>query len=113
MEFRMKRVYEEPADDDRVRVLADRLWPRGLSKEKAKLDQWPKGVTPSTDLRKWYHQNPDSFAEFSKRYRIELDANASAVEELRSAGDTVTLLTATKEIEHSQLPVLLDYLQNN
>lgn len=109
----MKRVYDEPSTDDGVRVLADRLWPRGLSKEKAELDQWPKDVTPSTDLRKWYHHNPDSFAEFSKRYRIELDANATAVEELRSAGAIVTLLTATKEIKHSQLPVLLDYLKNN
>ena len=108
----MKRVYDEPTAADGVRVLADRLWPRGLSKEKAELDLWPKDVTPSTDLRKWYHQNPDSFEEFAERYRVELDANAAAVDDLRSAGDTITLLTATKELDHSQLPVLLAYLKD-
>lgn len=110
MEFHTKRVYDEPSADDGVRVLVDRLWPRGLTKERAELDLWPKDVTPSNELRKWYHAHPEEFEEFSKRYRTELQDQGEAIEQIRAAGDVVTLLTAGKDVEHSQVPVLLGVL---
>lgn len=109
-EFRTGRVYDEPSADDGVRVLADRLWPRGLSKESARLDLWAKDVTPSAELRAWYHSHPDQFDEFAGRYRRELDGQGQALDEVRAAGDVVTLLTARKELEHSHLVVLVDVL---
>ncbi|MEV0148196.1 DUF488 family protein, partial [Nonomuraea sp. NPDC050733] len=70
---RMRRVYEEPAGDDGTRVLVDRVWPRGLSKAAARLDEWCKQVAPSTELRRWYGHDPDRFAEFTRRYLAELE----------------------------------------
>lgn len=83
------------------------MWPRGLAKDEAHFDLWLKDVTPSNDLRKWYHSHPEEFAE---RYRTEIEGQGDALEELRAAGDIVTLLTARKEIAHSHLTVLLDVL---
>lgn len=111
MEFRTARVYDGPSTDDGIRVLADRLWPRGLSKDKAAVDLWAKDVTPSNDLRTWYHAHSDRFEEFAERYRAELDEQVDALDEVRSAGKVVTLLTARKEIEHSHLVVLVDVLE--
>ncbi|MDQ3157426.1 MAG: DUF488 family protein [Actinomycetota bacterium] len=111
--FRTRRVYDDPSAEDGVRVLADRLWPRGLSKDKAEVDLWLKDVTPSNELRTWYHAHPEEFAEFAGRYRTELAAQADALDELRAAGDVVTLLTARKEIEGSHLTVLLAVLQSS
>lgn len=108
----IKRV-QEPADDaDGFRVLVDRLWPRGISKERARLGVWLKEAGPSNELRTWFGHDPAKFAEFEKRYRAELDDN-DAVDELRSIlaeHDTVTLVYGAKDTEHNQAVVLRNYL---
>ncbi|WP_405576988.1 DUF488 domain-containing protein [Streptomyces sp. NBC_01092] len=115
MSVRIRRVYDAPEPDDGVRVLVDRLWPRGLSKEAARLDEWPKGLTPSTELRRWYHAGEGSYEEFADRYEAELTAPEAAelldhVRELAGKGE-VTLLTASKSPEHSHAAVLARLLQ--
>ncbi|MEZ5320501.1 MAG: DUF488 domain-containing protein [Microthrixaceae bacterium] len=111
---RVRRVYEAPEPDDGARVLVDRLWPRGISKERARLDRWCKEIAPSTELRKWYHHDPDHFAEFAERYRAELaePERADLLDELRSllAHGNLTLLTATKVPDISEAAVLADLL---
>jgi uncharacterized protein YeaO (DUF488 family) len=107
---RVARIYDEPSDADGRRILVDRLWPRGVSKERAKLDDWCKAVAPSTELRRWYGHEPERFEEFSARYRAELEegeraeALAQIAEQARTG--TVTLLTATKEPDVSEAAVL-------
>jgi len=110
--IRIKRAYDPPAADDGLRILVDRLWPRGLAKSKLKLDAWPKHLSPSTGLRKWYQHDPEKFAEFRKRYLAELKAEGEGLDELRASvkGQTVTLLTATKELDLSHATVLRDLL---
>jgi uncharacterized protein YeaO (DUF488 family) len=110
--IRIKRAYDPPDADDGLRILIDRLWPRGLAKSKFKLDAWPKHLSPSNALRKWYQHDPEKFAEFRKRYVAELEAQGEGLDELRAAvkGQTVTLLTATKEIDLSHATVLRDLL---
>ena len=114
--FRVKRVYDDPSPEDGVRVLVDRLWPRGVSKERAQLDEWAKDVAPSDGLRRWYHEDPQQRRdEFAERYGVELDGSVqrSGLDGLRAqaADKTVTLLTATKDLEHSHVQVLLRYLK--
>jgi uncharacterized protein YeaO (DUF488 family) len=96
------RVYDERSADDGLRVLVDRMWPRGLSKDSADLDLWCKAVAPSTELRQWYGHVPARFAEFGARYRAELKdpAHSDALNELRAMArqDDLTLLTATKNV---------------
>jgi uncharacterized protein YeaO (DUF488 family) len=115
-EVRVRRVYDEPTDEDGTRVLVDRVWPRGLSKDKAHVDEWCKQVAPSTELRKWYAHDPGRFAEFTRRYRAELEdpERAEALTRLRKlARDrTLTLVTATRAIEISQAAVLADVLRD-
>ncbi|MRH86627.1 DUF488 family protein [Nocardia sp. SYP-A9097] len=113
--YRVKRVYDAPAADDGRRVLVDRLWPRGISKQQAAIDEWAKEVTPSNELRKWYHADPQARrAEFETRYRLELAADApqEALARLRraAADEPLTLVTAVKEPELSHVPVLLGEL---
>ncbi|MPY59415.1 DUF488 domain-containing protein [Streptomyces spongiae] len=110
MSVRVRRVYEPPEPDDGVRVLVDRLWPRGLSKDAAQVDEWPKALTPSTELRRWYHAGEASFEEFRRRYEAELADPEVAelldhVRELAGKG-AVTLLTAAKVPEESHAAVL-------
>lgn len=95
---RTKRIYESPSDDDGYRVLVDRLWPRGVSKEKAALNQWLKDVAPSTELRKWYAHEPDRFPEFTKRYKAELEENPAfeTLLDLAKKQETLTLLYGAK-----------------
>ncbi|MEZ0069462.1 uncharacterized protein YeaO (DUF488 family) [Streptacidiphilus sp. MAP12-20] len=111
---RIRRVYDPPVPQDGARILVDRLWPRGVSKADAHLDAWPKAVTPSTELRRWFHGPDGTFAEFRSRYEAELEAPeaAAALEQLRrSAADgQITLLTAAKEPEHSHAAVLQELL---
>jgi uncharacterized protein YeaO (DUF488 family) len=111
---RVARVYDAVEPEDGARVLVDRLWPRGVSKDEAQLDAWLKEIAPSTELRRWYGHDPAKHAEFTRRYRVELgdDEHASAVAELRAllAKRPVTLLTATKDLALSQASVLADYL---
>jgi uncharacterized protein YeaO (DUF488 family) len=107
---RVARVYDAPTSDDGTRVLVDRLWPRGLSKASAQLDDWCRTIAPSTELRQWYGHDPERFAEFADRYRAELAepepaaALASLIE--RSRQGTLTLLTATKDPDISQAAVI-------
>lgn len=110
---RLKRIYDEPTSGDGYRVLVDRIWPRGLSHERARIDEWLKEVAPSTQLRTWYGHDPARFEEFERRYRAELTAPepAAALSHLvalvRDSGPAgVTLLTATKRYDISQAAVL-------
>ncbi|MDR2984248.1 MAG: DUF488 family protein [Nocardiopsaceae bacterium] len=113
-QVRVRRVYDTPEPDDGVRVVVDRVWPRGLAKDKAALAEWCKDVAPSTELRKWYGHDPDLFAEFKRRYQDELSdhAHAEALSHLRDLArlGPLTLLTATKEIDISQAFVLAGLL---
>lgn len=112
MEIRTKRVYDEAADGDGFRVLVDRLWPRGVSKERARADLWLKDVAPSDELRRWFHHESPRFAEFARRYRAELEGNP-AVGELRDVvrqHDVVTLLYGARDATENQAVVLRDYL---
>ena len=112
VDVRVKRIYDEPAPGDGRRVLVDRVWPRGVSKERAALDLWCKDVAPSTGLRTWYRHDPDKRAEFADRYRAEL-AEAPAAEalaDLRATHGPLTLLTATHALELSQAAVLAEEL---
>lgn len=110
MSVQVRRVYEEPTPEDGARVLVDRLWPRGLTKAKAALDEWCKDVAPSDELRRWYGHDPGRFAEFSRRYRRELKdpEHVAAVRHLRDLANSepLTLLTATKEPDISEAAVL-------
>ncbi|MFI1727300.1 DUF488 domain-containing protein [Streptomyces sp. NPDC020489] len=110
MSVRVRRVYEAPEPEDGVRVLVDRLWPRGLSKDAARVDEWPKAMTPSTELRRWYHAGEGSYEEFARRYEAELAEPEAAelLDRLRKTvrTGTVTLLTSTKSLEESHAAVL-------
>jgi uncharacterized protein YeaO (DUF488 family) len=90
--IQIKRAYEPPSPEDGKRILIDRLWPRGLSKEKAALDLWDKDIAPTTSLRKWFDHRPDRFAEFKQRYRDELKSNPAVPEILRQIGRSKTTL---------------------
>jgi len=109
----IKRAYEKPAAQDGLRILIDRLWPWGLSKAKLKLDAWPRELSPSTALRKWYGHRPERFAEFRRRYSVELAHNPDRLDALRAMikGCTATLLTATRDLELSHAQVLRRILQ--
>ncbi len=112
MSVQLRRVYDEPSDDDGLRVLVDRLWPRGLTKERAAVDVWLRDVAPSTDLRRWFHHEEPLFDEFTRRYRAEL-ADNPALDELRAlvaSHDVVTLLYGAKDPVHNQATVLRDLL---
>jgi uncharacterized protein YeaO (DUF488 family) len=113
-QVRLRRVYDDPAPDDGVRVLVDRVWPRGLTKAAVHLEEWMKDVAPSTQLRRWYGHRPERFTEFRRRYLVELGAaqQADTVDRLRKMARTgpVTLLTATRDVEHSHAAVLSDLL---
>jgi uncharacterized protein YeaO (DUF488 family) len=113
--IRIKRVYQEASADDGMRILIDRLWPRGLSKKSLKYDAWPRDLAPSNELRKWYDHDPKRAAEFRRRYRSELTAHRDELAELRVGikGRTATLLTATREVELSHANVLRELLEKN
>ncbi|MFI6833830.1 DUF488 domain-containing protein [Kribbella sp. NPDC050241] len=107
---RVRRIYDQPAADDGIRVLVDRVWPRGIRKKAAAIDEWAKDVAPSTELRKWYGHVPERFEQFEARYRDELatQAGRTALDHLRALAkhDALTLVTATKDVDHSQAAVL-------
>lgn len=111
--IRIKRVYEEPSEDDGLRILVDRLWPRGLSKAKAKIDRWEKDLAPTTELRRWFGHDPVKWEEFLQRYRAELEGKEEALARLRrEANDgTVTLLYAAKDEEHNNAVALKRYIE--
>lgn len=115
-QVRVGRVYDARQAADGTRVLVDRLWPRGLTKNQADLDEWCKQIAPSAALRRWYGHDPDRFAEFARRYRTELDdpERADALGHLRELAQqrTLSLLTATRTVETSEAAVLADLLDN-
>ena len=110
----VRRIYDAPARGDGYRVLVDRIWPRGMSKEKSNLDDWCKAIAPSTELRKWYHHDPPRFAEFTRRYQQELTEpeRAEALDHLRTLAKdrNLTLLTASKAVDISEASVLAEML---
>ena len=114
--IRVRRVYDAPSPDDGARVLVDRVWPRGLRKDAARLDDWAKDVAPSTELRTWYRHDPAKFGEFRQRYTAELEQPVprEALSRLRAlaAGKPVTLLTATRDLDLSQAAVLAGLLRD-
>jgi uncharacterized protein YeaO (DUF488 family) len=112
MKVQIKRVYDELSETDGKRILVDRLWPRGVSKAKAKVDLWLKAIAPSTPLRQWFGHDPGKWEEFKKRYKDELDHNSEAVAQLRAlmAKEKVTLVYGAKDQEHNDAVVLQEYL---
>ena len=110
MNIKIKRVYEPRDKDDGMRILVDRLWPRGLTKEKASVDLWLKDIAPSTELRKWFGHDPSKWQEFKKRYLKELKGNSEQVQLLKQEVDkgTVTLVYGAKDEEHNEALVLQD-----
>ena len=113
----VRRVYEEPGPEDGTRVLVDRIWPRGLTRAKAALDEWCKDVAPSDELRRWYGHDPGRFEEFGRRYRLELQgpSQAEALSHLRGLAKNrrLTLLTGTRQPEISEAAVLAALLRGD
>lgn len=113
---KLKRIYEKAEKSDGFRVLVDRLWPRGVSKEKAKLDLWLKDVAPSTELRIWFAHDPEKWAEFQKKYEAELRKNKAALDQLKKITEkeeNLTLLYAAKDEEHNEAIILKEILSKS
>ena len=113
MRLRTKRVYEGSAVADGRRILVDRLWPRGITKEKVNVDFWAKAIAPSNELGKWYGHDPDKWDQFKQRYFHELDANAEAIAELRMhlGSGTVTVIFGSREPRLNNAAALKQYLE--
>lgn len=115
MDIRLKRAYDTPARSDGPRVLVDRVWPRGVSREDAALDHWFKGLAPSSDLRKWFGHDPGKWSEFRDRYRAELgseeaSSDVEALESLLSEHRRITLVFAARDTEHNNAVALRDFI---
>lgn len=115
MKVQIKRVYEEPEKEDGYRILVDRVWPRGMTKEKASIDLWLKEIGPTTELRKWFGHDPDRWTEFEKRYKKELKNNKEVLAELKKQvkESKVTLIYSAKDEEHNQAVVIRKYLSEH
>ena len=114
MQVKIKRVYEEPSEDDGYRILVDRLWPRGMKKEQAFLDEWNKNIAPSTELRKWFHHKKEFFDDFAERYREELSQQQEELKRIKAIGKNrpVTLLYAAKDPAVNHAVVLREILKD-
>jgi uncharacterized protein YeaO (DUF488 family) len=114
MNIQLKRIYEAGSKEDGYRILVDRLWPRGFTKEKAALDLWLKEIAPSNELRKWFGHDPDKWKEFQKKYRQELKQNKEAVDILNDyiQKGKVTLLYAAKDEEHNEAQVIKNFISS-
>lgn len=112
-QIRVKRVYDEASASDGCRVLVDRLWPRGVSKAKARIDLWAKEMTPTDELRRWFHADLSRQTEFARRYRKELHERTSEIKETLKGitKKRITLVTATKDLEHGHVGVLKKFLE--
>lgn len=111
----IKRIYSSPSTDDGTRVLVDRLWPRGISKEDAKIDHWLKEVAPCNELRKWFAHDQAKWEDFKDKYKTELDNRKEQLEDLRAIvneNKNITLLYAAKDEDHNNAVVLKEYLEN-
>lgn len=113
--IQIKRVYDDPSESDGYRILVDRIWPRGVSKEEAKLDEWNKDLAPSTELRKWFDHDPDKFEDFSKEYEKELEYNTADLKNLhdKAKNQTVTLLYGAKDTKCNQAVVLKEVIDKS
>ena len=113
MDVRLKRAYEPPAQSDGYRVLIDRLWPRGVSKQEARLDEWARELAPSSELRRWFGHEPAKFDEFRRRYREELARQEEKLGELRrrARGGRLTLVYGARDSEHNDAVVLAELLR--
>jgi uncharacterized protein YeaO (DUF488 family) len=111
--LKIKRVYDEPSEDDGTRVLVDRLWPRGLTRQRAAVGLWLKDLAPTDALRKWFGHEPSRWSEFCTRYRAELDGNGAELARLREVvkSGPVTLLYGAKDEVHNNAVALLEYLR--
>ena len=114
MTIRLKRAYEKPEPTDGTRILVDRLWPRGLTKEKAAIDLWLKELAPSTELRKWFGHDPKKWRNFRSRYRTELKQQRAALQLIKSKAKdgVVTLIYAARDQEHNEAVILQQLLTN-
>jgi uncharacterized protein YeaO (DUF488 family) len=114
MKIKIKRVYEQPEEEDGTRILVDRLWPRGLTKEKARVDLWLKEIAPSTELRKWFAHDPEKWTEFQTRYKAELKKNAEQLTLLKKeiAKGPATLLYGARDQQHNEATVLQQLLNH-
>ncbi|TXE09158.1 DUF488 domain-containing protein [Gelidibacter salicanalis] len=112
--IKIKRIYDEPTKSDGYRVLVDRIWPRGISKEDAKLDDWLKEIAPSTPLRKWFDHDPEKFEVFSEKYKLELKDKTEILTALIAQNKTksINLLYGAKDTVHNQAVVLKEVLEN-
>jgi uncharacterized protein YeaO (DUF488 family) len=112
LKIELNRAYEAPSDRDGLRILVERLWPRGLTKADAAVDHWMKDLAPSSELRTWFGHRPDRWPEFRRRYRAELRSNHAAVDSLRAlcAGQQVTLVFAAKDVDRNSAVVLKEFL---
>lgn len=112
MDIQIKRIYEDAANIDGTRVLVDRMWPRGVSKDDAQLDKWMKEIAPSAELRKWFGHKKTRFQEFSKKYKSELKNNSKLTKELQNKAEKkrLTLLYGAKDEKHNQAVVLKEFL---
>lgn len=113
--LKIKRIYEIPSKSDGIRILVDRLWPRGVTKEEAHLDYWFKEITPSPGLRKWFGHKPENFNEFAKYYRDELKAEIGKINEINELlkKNDVTLLYAAKDPQINHAIILKNFIENN
>jgi uncharacterized protein YeaO (DUF488 family) len=114
MDVRLKRVYEPAAPSDGERILVDRIWPRGVTREQADLDEWARELAPSTELRRWFAHDPDRFGEFRRRYTAELAAQEGKLRELRrrARAGTLTLVYAARDSERNDAVVLAEILRH-
>ena len=112
--LKLKRVYDPPSKDDGKRLLVDRLWPRGIKKEDAKIDEWLKDIAPSDELRRWFSHDPAKWQEFRRRYKEELKEKRELIERLREEAKrgTITLLYAARDEEHNNAVVLKEVIDN-
>jgi len=115
MDVQIKRAYEAPSPADGYRVLIDRLWPRGVSRDHARLDEWARELAPSTELRRWFGHEPERYEEFRRRYRGELVAHAEQLRELRARArqGTLTLVYGARDTEHNDAVVLAEVLRDD
>ena len=111
--IKLKRVYEKPSKEDGLRVLVERLWPRGFTKERASVDLWLKDIAPSTELRKWFGHDPAKWEQFCKRYRVELEQRKEAVNLLKQKSEegTITLVYAARDEKHNSAIALKELLE--
>ncbi len=113
--IKIKRIYDEPMPEDGYRVLVDRLWPRGLTRERAHVDEWLKEAGPSDDLRKWFHKHPEKWEEFKACYTEELKKKSDLLSKIAQKGSRgrVTLLFSYRDLEHNQATVIKEFIEES